>query len=127
MTGIAHGFCAIGFTQPSTRSMNPPEKPKPIRTGSIALTAMEMPVNSAWTTYRPGARNMKENSSGSVTPTKKEAIALESSTPAATLRRVVFAETRVPRAAASPCEGPRRWVGASRPSVGRGSAERGGT
>lgn len=40
-----------------------------------------MAVNTAWMRYSHGARNMNENSSGSVTPTKNEATAAESMMP----------------------------------------------
>ncbi len=75
------GFWAMGFVHWRTMSMKPAEKPKPRRVGSIAATIIEMPVKTAWMRYSHGATNMKENSSGSVTPTKNEAIAAESMMP----------------------------------------------
>ena len=41
-------------------------------TTAPATTAAETPVNTACTRYATGARNMNANSSGSVTPVKKE-------------------------------------------------------
>ncbi len=81
ITRMIHGFSASGLVQFSTRSTKPPEKPKPMRTGSSWLIAIEMPMNSACSTYRNGARNMNENSSGSVTPTKNDATAPDSRMP----------------------------------------------
>ena len=81
MMSRIHGFCASGFAHCSTMSMKPPEKPNPRRVGSHAATPTEMPVNTAWMRYSHGARNMNENSSGSVTPTKNEATAAESMMP----------------------------------------------
>ena len=61
--------------------MKPPEKPNPSLVGSSAAMPTEIPVNTAWIRYSQGATNMKANSSGSVTPTKKDATAADSMMP----------------------------------------------
>jgi len=53
--------------------------------------AKERPVRIACTRYNSGARNMKENFSGSVTPVKKEATAAAIIRAPTALRRLVFA------------------------------------
>ena len=65
----------------STISTAPPEKEKPARIGRATVIAAVTPANKACTTYRPGARNMKENSIGSVTPVKKEQNAADANNP----------------------------------------------
>ena len=46
---------------------------RPFVGNPAAVCPLKEPVSTAWMTYSTGATNMKENSSGSVTPVKKEA------------------------------------------------------
>ena len=57
------------------------EKEKPARIGRATVMPAVIPANRACTTYSPGARNIKENSIGSVTPVKKEQKAAEAKSP----------------------------------------------
>ena len=45
-----------------------------------------MPVSTAWMANSSGARNMKENSMGSVTPVRNEVSAIENNMPPTALR-----------------------------------------
>lgn len=65
----------------SNQSTKPALNQKPERTGSKAVTASEIPVNTAWIKYNHGARNMNANSRGSVTPVKKEQSAAANNKP----------------------------------------------
>jgi Na+/H+ antiporter NhaC len=78
---IFYGFSASGVKELSTISTAPPEKEKPARIGRATVIPAVIPANRACTTYSPGARNIKENSIGSVTPVKKEQNAAEAKSP----------------------------------------------
>lgn len=75
-TSNIHGLFDTGLTSDKTKSINPALNEKPAVQWKIAAINSDKPVNAAWMTNKTGATNMKANSIGSVTPTKKAEIEL---------------------------------------------------
>ncbi len=73
---------------------------KPSFTPRIWQIASDSPVSTAWITYSTGARNMKLNSIGSVTPVRNDVSAIENSRPPTIARRSFGASCSIARHAA---------------------------
>mgnify|MGYP000538487185 FL=1 len=67
------------------------EKLNPALNPSTTVITVKIAYSRAYTTYSPGARNMKPNSNGSVTPQTNAAIAAEERRPIATFFLFDFA------------------------------------
>ena len=88
---ISHVLAAAGREAEKTRSVKPAEKLKPALNPSTTVITVKTAYSSAYTTYSAGARNMKPNSNGSVTPQTNAAIAAEERRPIATFFLFDFA------------------------------------
>ena len=88
---ISHVLAAAGRDAENRRSVAPAEKLKPARKPSITVIVVKIPYNKAYTRYRTGARNMKPNSKGSVTPQTNAQTAADATRPIATFLLFSFA------------------------------------
>ena len=81
---IIHVLAAAGKLAENTKSVAPAEKQKPARNPTKHVITVKTPYNAAYTTYNAGAKNMKPNSKGSVTPQTNAQTAAEAIRPIAT-------------------------------------------
>ena len=88
---IIQVFAAAGRDAENRRAVAPAGKEKPARKPTKTVITVKMPYSRAYTTYRPGARNMNANSKGSVTPQMNAHRAAEPTRPIATFFFVLFA------------------------------------
>src|SRR5690625_3518195 len=82
------------------KSTNPALNANPAVQWKNAATAKDKPVNAACTTYKAGAKNINEKSSGSVTPVKKAAKPAANMSDAVCFLRFVLAVWYMARRAA---------------------------
>ena len=80
---IIHVLAAAGRDAEKSKSVAPAEKQKPARKPTNTVITVKIPYKIAYTKYRAGAKNMKPNSNGSVTPQTNAQTAAEATRPIA--------------------------------------------